>query len=94
MIALDPLDGDRPGAGADSPILVAQILGEIVEQPMAALLRLKHQRECGVAGDADLLQRVHLHGNGQAHCLPPIRSGGLVTRARHWGGGAAGVAER
>ena len=51
---------------AHPAILVAQVLGEIMEQAVPARLGRQHQREGRIAGDADRLQRVHLHGDGQA----------------------------
>ena len=37
----------------------------VIGQAMPALLRRQHQRESGIAGNLDLLDRVHLHGDIQ-----------------------------
>src|SRR3954454_6471563 len=37
----------------------------VVQQPMAALPGGQHQRECRIAGDLDLFDRVHLHGDSK-----------------------------
>ena len=47
-----------------------QPIGGVMEQAMAARLRLEQQREGRIAGDADALDRVHLHGDGQGHGGP------------------------
>jgi hypothetical protein len=67
MTARDPLHGDRPCPRPHPAVLVTEVLRKIVELAMAALLGLQHQRERGIAGDADLFQRVHLHGDGKRH---------------------------
>ena len=51
----------------------------VIGQRMAALLRLQQQREGGVALDIDPFDRIHLHGNIQAHRSPGTR---LVWRVR------------
>ena len=37
---------------------------------MAPLLRFQQQRKSGIAADIDPLDRVHLHGDFQAHRFP------------------------
>ena len=49
-----------------------QPVGRVVGDRMAALLRLQQQREGRIAADVDPLDRVHLHGDFQAH-RPPLR---------------------
>ncbi len=45
---------------------VRRVIGDAV----AAFLRFQQQREGGIAADADPLDRVHLHGDIQAHRCP------------------------
>ena len=64
MIAIDVLHGHRPGAGTNPAVLIAQVIGQIMVEAVAALLGAKHQRESRIAGNANRFERVHLHGDG------------------------------
>ena len=44
-----------------------QSVGRVIEQCVAARLRLEQQSEGRIAGDVDPLDRIHLHGDGQRH---------------------------
>ena len=44
-----------------------EAVGGVVGEAMAAGLRLQQQRERRIAADVDPLDRVHLHGDVQAH---------------------------
>ncbi|PAV69544.1 hypothetical protein WR25_06090 [Diploscapter pachys] len=51
----------------DAAVGVIQVLGEVMEQPVPARLACQHQREARIAGDVDLIERVHLDGDGEGH---------------------------
>ena len=78
MIAGDALHGHRAGHRPEPPVRPAQILGRIMEQPMPARLRAEHDRKAGIALDIDRVQRIHLHGDGQAHAVPLAAERGQV----------------
>ncbi len=64
MIAFDPLQRDRIGFGKQSVVSIErQAFNMILEHLMATLLRCQHQRERGIPGDVDILDRVHLDGD-------------------------------
>ena len=48
-----------------------QIARAVIEKRMAARLRFQRQREGGIAGDIDLLDRVHLDRDGKRHVQSP-----------------------
>ena len=70
MIALDVLDRQRLGHRLDARAVEPQSIGRVVQQAMAARLGFEKKREGRIAGDADALDRVHLHGDGQGHGRP------------------------
>ena len=49
-----------------------QPIGRIVQEAMSTRLRLEEQGECGIAGDFDLFDRIHLHGDFQGHETHPF----------------------
>jgi hypothetical protein len=57
----------RPRLGAHHPVPKRQMLRQIVQQGVAARLRLKRQGEGRVGVDIHRFDRIHLDGNGQAH---------------------------
>ena len=87
MVARDGLDRDLMGPRVQPSVLPGQILGEIMVELMPARLGAKHDREGGIAGDVDLLQRVHLHCNAKAHCARVGEGQAFVTLARRWADG-------
>ena len=67
MVAVDALDGDRIAHRPQPPLGEAQVFGRVMEELVPELLRLEHDREGRIAGDIDPLERVHLHGDAEAH---------------------------
>ena len=54
---------EGPGVGDDAPVMEAQVLGQIMMDPMPALLRLQRQGEARIRIDVDGVEGVHLKGN-------------------------------
>ena len=73
-------------AGVQPAVGAGQVLGEVMVERVAALLRREHEREGRIAGDVDRLERVHLHGDAEAGMAsaPKVCTGGFVTLARRW----------
>jgi hypothetical protein len=57
----------RAHGGEDLAPLQRQAVRRVIGDGMAAPLRLQQQGEGRIAADIDPLDRVHLHGDGQAH---------------------------
>ena len=57
----------RPHAGEDPALAIEHVARQIVKQPVAAALGLERQHEAAVGLDVDVLDRVHLDGDGKAH---------------------------
>ena len=70
MVALLVAQLHRLDAREHLAVAQRQPVGRVVEQRVAAPLRLQRQREAGVAGDRDRRNMVHLHGDLERHeCL-------------------------
>src|SRR4029453_7546147 len=82
MIAGNGLNRRLADSSVEAAVLPGQVLGEIVVELVPARLRSKHDREGGIAGDIDLLQRVHLHCDAKAHVARVGEGRGFVTLAR------------
>ncbi len=65
MIALDVLDSKRLDHRLDARACEPQTIGRVVQNAVAARLGFEQKRQGRVAGDADALDRVHLHGDGE-----------------------------
>ena len=70
VIALDVLDRQRLGHHFDARAVEPQTVGRVMQDAVAARLGFEKKRERRVARDADALDRVHLHGDGQGHGRP------------------------
>ena len=82
MIALDVAHGQRLKQGADRSVAQGQPVGRVVEQVMAARLRLETQGERGVALDRDGGDMVHLDRDGKRHDRSSIGLALSGARAR------------
>ena len=84
VIALDVLDRQRLRHRLDALAVEPQPVGRVVQDAVAARLGFEKKREGRVAGDADALDRVHLHGDGQGHGRPVGRRAALqgISRSR------------
>ena len=80
MVSLDVLHRERLGHGLDAAAAEPQAVGGVVQQPVAARLRLEQQGEGRIARDADARDRVHLHGDGEGHGRS-CRRRGRVSRS-------------
>ena len=67
MVAGDVAHRERPHRGGHLAVAQRQPVGRVIGQRMAAALRFQQQRERRIAADVDPLDRVHLHGDVQAH---------------------------
>ena len=70
VIALDVLDRQRLGHHFNARAVQSQTVGRVMQDAVAARLGFKKKREGRVSRDADALDRVHLHGDGQGHGRP------------------------
>ncbi len=72
------------GPGGHPAVVVGEVPRQIMQQLVAAALRLQRQNEGAVAGDVDGRHMVHLNGHGKRHgkilILRPI--GGACSRGR------------
>ncbi len=68
-VAADHLE--RPPAGIEAPVAQAQRLGQVVEQRMAAGLRLEREGEGRIRIDVDRVDRIHLDRDGETHGSSP-----------------------
>ena len=78
VIALDRAHRKRARKRRHDAIAERQIARAVIEQIVAAALRLQRQRKGGIACDVDLLDRVHLDGNAHERILlvqPPLQAG-------------------
>jgi hypothetical protein len=57
----------RPHCRKHLPAAQRQPVRRVVGDLVVASLRLQEKRESGIAADVDPLDRVHLHGDFQAH---------------------------
>jgi hypothetical protein len=57
----------RPHRRRDLVVALHQPVGRVIAERMAAALRLQQQRKRRIAADVDPFDRVHLHGDVQAH---------------------------
>ena len=64
VIALDVLDRQRLGHHFNARAVEPQSIRRVVQDAVAARLGFKKEREGGIPGDANALDRVHLHGDG------------------------------
>ena len=71
MIAGDVAHRDGGGLGDDAALDKRKLVRRVVEQLVAARLRLQHEREGRVAGDGDFFDRVHLDGDVERHVIQP-----------------------
>ena len=76
MVARDIAHLERPHRGRHFAVAQRQPVGRVIGQRVAARLRFQQQREGRIAADIDPLDRVHLHGDVQAH--------GTVSRRDFW----------
>jgi hypothetical protein len=67
MVALDVAHRERLHLGHHLAVPHREAVRRVIEQPVPARLRLQQQREGRIAGDPDLLDRVHLDRDGEAH---------------------------
>src|SRR6185312_9531442 len=85
MAACDPLDGDGIAHRPQPPFRKAEVFGRIIVETMSEFLRLEHDREGRIAVDVDLLERIHLDGDAQAHGPGAlVGHATAVTRAIRW----------
>ena len=67
MVAGDVAHHQRPHRGRHFAVAQAEPIGGVIGQRMGAFLRFQQQCEGRIAADIDPLDRIHLHGNVQAH---------------------------
>jgi len=67
VVALLALDFEAAGMGGQRAVLEAQGLGQVVAQRMSARLGFESQREGRIGVDIDILDRVHLDCDLEAH---------------------------
>ena len=67
MVAGDIAHHQRPHRGRHFAVAQAQPVGRVIGQRVGARLRFQQQRERRIAADIDPLDRIHLHGDVQAH---------------------------
>ena len=70
MVPATPSPVNQPARARIKPRMdEGELLRQVVEQRMAARLRLERQRESGIGINVDALDRIHLDGDGEAHQL-------------------------
>src|SRR5690349_6538510 len=87
MIAALVLDSERSRAGDHDRIPEREVARAVVKELVAAGLSLESEREGGIRGDLDPLDRVHLDGDSQGHEASSVqaalqgleRQGGLIV---------------
>ncbi len=67
MVAGDVAHHQRPHRGRHFAVAQRQPVGRVIGQRMGARLRFQQQCERRIAADIDPLDRIHLHGDVQAH---------------------------
>ena len=67
MVAFDVLDHSGSAMASTRRSAQPKPVGRVMQQAVAARLRLEQEREGRVARDADAGDRIHLHGDGQGH---------------------------
>ena len=67
MVAVPAAQLERPGMGQHPPMIEGQVLGQVVIDPVAPLLRLHRHDERAVGIDIDAVDGVHLNGNQERH---------------------------
>ena len=72
--------GDGAAARDHPAFVIAQLIDRVLEQAMAPRLGLQPDAERAVGVDRDILDRVHLQGDIQAHPVLLGRLGPLVAR--------------
>ena len=78
-----------------------ELMGLVIEEPVAARLRLQTEGEGRIRVDVDVLDGIHLDGDGKAHVLLLVLTAPRGTAADHFPvcfrakmGGEAGLCER
>jgi hypothetical protein len=64
MVAALAAHAERPRLGAHLTVQERQMLRQIVQQRMAARLRLQRQGKGGIGVDVDPFHGIHLDGDG------------------------------
>ena len=70
MVADRVAHGERRHRGDHLAAAQRQPVRRVVGDGVAPPLRLQQQRKGGIAADVDPLDRVHLHGDLEAHSFP------------------------
>ncbi len=73
MVAGGVAHGKRPHARRHLAVAQREPVGRVIGQRVGARLRFQQQRERRIAADIDPLDRVHLHGDVQAHDVIGVR---------------------
>jgi hypothetical protein len=82
VVAAFVAHGQRLRAGGNFAVALSQVLGQVVPELVAAVLRFERDGEGGVAADVDAIDRVHLNGDGEGHALSRLLAGGQLSGAR------------
>src|SRR5690606_7019615 len=72
VIAALAAHGQALDTGIDPAVQKAHRLGHVIEEAVAAALGLERKDEGAVGVDVDLLDRIHLDGDGEAHGRVPL----------------------